>query len=134
MFSFSCQFWTGHFPKYKNLKKGSLTGPHHSFIPDECHPLLHSVDTFWDLSEVVFADGLLGHAEGAVCAASHAQVTTGRRANVTVGLNEHNNLFKLNKERLFMLAGDASRTLKLRAECFPFPYYKELSYKMKTAS
>lgn len=51
---------------------------HHSFIPDESHSLLHAVDTFWDLSEVILANGLLGHAEGAVSTARHTQVSTGR--------------------------------------------------------
>lgn len=55
----------------------------HSFIPDEGHPLLHSVHTFWDLSEVILADSLLGHAEGAVGAACHAQVSTTALTNTT---------------------------------------------------
>lgn len=55
----------------------------HSLIPDEGHPLLHSVHTFWDLSEVILADSLLGHAEGAVATARHAQVSTAALTNVT---------------------------------------------------
>lgn len=54
----------------------------HGFIPDEGHPLLHSVHTFWDLSEVVLSNSLLGHAEGAVGAASHTQVSTTAWTNV----------------------------------------------------
>ncbi|KAF3841104.1 hypothetical protein F7725_006966 [Dissostichus mawsoni] len=53
----------------------------HSFIPDEAHPLLNSVNTFWNLSEVILADGLLGHAEGTVSTASHAQVSTAGQRN-----------------------------------------------------
>lgn len=67
----------------KREKKETFTGfgwfyccTNHSFIPDEGHPLFHSVHTFWDLSEVILADSLLGHAEGAVGAARHAQVST----------------------------------------------------------
>lgn len=62
--------------------------PHHSFVPNESHPLLHSIDTFWDLGEVILANGLLGHAEGAVSATSHTQVSTGRRRGILKVLHQ----------------------------------------------
>ena len=52
-------------------------GPHHSLVPDEGHPLLSPVHPLWDLGEVVLADGLLRHAEGAVGTASNVKVPTG---------------------------------------------------------
>lgn len=65
------------------LRPHNQSSTNHSFIPDEGHPLLHSVHTFWDLSEVILADSLLGHAESAVGAASHTQVSTAAWSNVT---------------------------------------------------
>lgn len=74
----------------KEKKSEAFTGfvwiychTNHSFIPDEGHPFLHSVHTFWDLSEVILADSLLGHAEGAVGTARHAQVSTTALTNMT---------------------------------------------------
>lgn len=71
------------------LKLHNWSGTNHSFIPDEGHPLLHSVHTFRNLSEVIFANSLLGHAEGAVGTASHTQVSTtawmtGKELDLTV--------------------------------------------------
>lgn len=70
--------------KFKNGERKKKSSPHHSFIPDESHPLLHSIDTLWDLSEVILANGLLGHAEGTVSTASHTQVSTGRQRNMKI--------------------------------------------------
>lgn len=73
--------------KFKNGEEKTnknLSSPHHSLIPDEGHPLLYSVDAFWDLSEVILANGLLGHTEGTVSTASHTQVSTGRQRNIKI--------------------------------------------------
>lgn len=64
----------------EHLNSNKIT--HHSFIPDQSHPLLHSVDALWNLSEVVLANGLLGHAEGTVSTASYAKVSTGKYKNM----------------------------------------------------
>lgn len=70
-----------------NQDENKKSSTHHSFIPDEGHPLLHSIDTFWDLSEVILANSLLGHTEGTVSAASHTQVSTGEQINIELKWN-----------------------------------------------
>lgn len=49
---------------------------YHSFLPDDGHPVLHPVHSVGDLGEVVFAEGLLAHGEGAVVRPRHAEVIT----------------------------------------------------------
>lgn len=67
--------------KKKKEEEQNIGSPHHSLVPDDGHPLLHPVDTFGDLGEIVLADGLLSHAEGTVSAAGHTQVSTGRQTH-----------------------------------------------------
>lgn len=50
---------------------------YHAFLPDDRHPVLHAVDPVGDLGEVVFAQGLLAHGEGAVVCSRHTEVITG---------------------------------------------------------
>lgn len=52
---------------------------YHSFLPDNRHPVLHSIHSVWDLSEVVFAQSFLAHGEGAVVCPSHTEIITGTR-------------------------------------------------------
>lgn len=53
--------------------------PYHSFLPDDRHPVLHAVHPVGDLGEVVFAQSLLTHGEGAVVRSRHAQIITRRK-------------------------------------------------------
>lgn len=47
---------------------------YHSFLPDDRHPILHSIHSIWDLGEVVFAESLLAHREGAVVRPRHTEI------------------------------------------------------------
>lgn len=61
------------FYRYRGRGRGSDT--HHSLVPDEGHPLFHTVNTLWNLGEVILSNGLLGNTKGAVSAASHTEVS-----------------------------------------------------------
>lgn len=54
-----------------------ITGTYHSFLPDDRHPVLHSVHSVGDLGEVVLAESLLAHREGAVVGPRHTEIITG---------------------------------------------------------
>lgn len=45
-----------------------------ALLPNDRHPVLHSVDSIGDLCKVVFAQGFLTHRECAVVCPSHAEV------------------------------------------------------------
>lgn len=50
---------------------------HHSFLPDDRHPVLHSVDSVGDLGEVVLAQSFLAHRKGAVVGPRHREIIAG---------------------------------------------------------
>ena len=52
--------------------------PYHGLVPDDRHPLLHTIGALGNGCEVVLSDGLLGSAEGAVGAPGELQVPTGK--------------------------------------------------------
>lgn len=56
-------------------------GAHHTLLPHDRHALLHAVCALGDEGEVVFANSLLGSAEGAVGTAGHLQIPTGVRTS-----------------------------------------------------
>lgn len=49
---------------------------HHSFVPDESHPLLNPGGPLWDQSEVIFADCFLGSVVSTVSTAYNLEVPT----------------------------------------------------------
>lgn len=50
---------------------------HHSFLPDDRHPVLHSVDSVGDLGEVVLAQSFLAHRKRAVVGPRHREIIAG---------------------------------------------------------
>lgn len=50
---------------------------YHSFLPDDGHPVLHSVHSVGDLGEVVLAESLLAQRKGAVVRPRHTEIITG---------------------------------------------------------
>lgn len=50
---------------------------HHSFLPDDRHPVLHSVDSVGDLGEVVLAQSFLAHRKGAVVGPCQREIIAG---------------------------------------------------------
>ena len=51
---------------------------YHSFLPDDRHPVLHTIHSVRDLGEVILAQGLLAHIKGAVVCARHTEVITSK--------------------------------------------------------
>lgn len=51
---------------------------HHSLVPDDRHPLLHTIGALGDGCEVVLPNGFLSSAEGAVGTAGELQITTAK--------------------------------------------------------
>lgn len=61
-----------------NMSKCScLTQSYHSSIPHHRHPLLNSVGSLWDQSEVIFTDCFLSCGEAGMSAGRHLEVSTG---------------------------------------------------------
>lgn len=56
------------------IKRSYIIWTHHSFLPDDRHPVLHTVHPVRDLGEVVFTQGLLAHREGAVVCSRHTEI------------------------------------------------------------
>lgn len=52
--------------------------PYHSLVPDDRHPLFHTIGALGDGCEVVLPNRLLGSAEGAVGTPGELQVSTGK--------------------------------------------------------
>lgn len=52
--------------------------PYHSLVPDDRHPLFHTIGALRDGCEVVLPNRLLGSAEGAVGTPRELQVSTGK--------------------------------------------------------
>lgn len=48
----------------------------HSFLPDDRHTILHTVNAIGNFSEVVFAQGFLANQERAVISPSYTQIVT----------------------------------------------------------
>lgn len=50
--------------------------PHHSFVPDESHPLFNPVGPLWDQSEVIFTNRFLGSVVSTVSTTHNLEVPT----------------------------------------------------------
>lgn len=48
----------------------------HSFLPDDRHAVLHTVNTIRDFSEVIFTQGFLASGKRAVISPSYTQIIT----------------------------------------------------------
>lgn len=51
------------------IHTGVIKNAHHSFVPDEPHPLLNPIGPLWDQSEVIFTNCFLGCVVSTVSAA-----------------------------------------------------------------
>lgn len=52
--------------------------PYHSLVPDDRHPLFHTIGALGDGCEVVLPNGFLGSAEGAVGTPRELQVSAAK--------------------------------------------------------
>lgn len=50
---------------------------HHSFLPDDRHPVLHSIDSVGNHGEVVLAQSFLAQTKGAVVGPRQREIITG---------------------------------------------------------
>lgn len=53
-----------------------MSRTYHSLLPDDGHPVLHTIHSIRDLGEVVFAESLLAHGKGAVVRPSYTEIIT----------------------------------------------------------
>lgn len=58
------------------IKGSYIIRTYHSFLPDDRHPVLHTIHSIRDLGEIVFTQGLLAHREGAVVCSCHTEIVT----------------------------------------------------------
>lgn len=62
----------------QRLSRTSLSvSTHHSFLPDDRHPVLHPVDSVGNPGEVVLAQSFLAHGEGAVVGPRQREIIAG---------------------------------------------------------